>query len=229
MKFLGSPSFSVVDKIITKYMGRNNFLLRKRDCKFLTDICQYIIQLSFQEFKSFISRIKAKTTRTVIETHEVNSGSYVFYDALVNLGTPNQNQTKKPVRVVGYKVAGVKYYVATDRHDLTAEQIATVYKLRWTIENFFKWWKEHLKVYHLIARSEYGLMVQILSGLITYLLLAIYCRNEFNEKVSIKRVRQLRIAILNDLIGHDQDTSPDWNRDNIVKDQKISITEQAKT
>lgn len=182
-----------------------------------------------EQGKHFVCRIKAKTTRTVIETHEVNSGGYVFYDALVNLGTPNQNQTKKPVRVVGYKVAGVKYYVATDRHDLTAEQIATVYKLRWTIENFFKWWKEHLKVYHLIARSEYGLMVQILSGLITYLLLAIYCRNEFNEKVSIKRVRQLRIAILNDLIGHDQDTSPDWNRDNIVKDQKISITEQAKT
>jgi len=119
--------------------------------------------------------------------------------------------------------------VATDRHDLTAEQIATVYKLRWTIEDFFKWWKEHLKVYHLIARSEYGLMVQIFSGLITYLLLAIYCRNEFNEKVSIKRVRQLRIAILNDLIGHAKDTPPDLDRDNIVKDQKNTITEKAKT
>ena len=182
-----------------------------------------------EQGKHFVCRIKAKTTRTVIEQHEINSDSYIFYDALVSLGTPNQNQTKTPVRVVGYKIAGVKYYVATDRHDLTAEQIATVYKLRWTIENFFKWWKEHLKVYHLIARSEYGLMVQILSGLITYLLLAIYCRNEFNEKVSIKRVRQLRTAILNDLIGHDEDTSHSLNRDNIVKDQKITFSEQAKT
>ena len=121
----------------------------------------------------------------------------------------------------------MKYYVATDRHDLTAEQIATVYKLRWTIEDFFKWWKGHLKVYHLIARSEYGLMVQILSGLITYLLLAIYCRDEFNEKVTIKRVRQLRTAILNDLIENNDDASHGSNRDIIVKDQKI--TEQAKT
>ena len=89
--------------------------------------------------------------------------------------------------------------IATDRHDLTAEQIASIYKLRWTIESFFKWWKKHLKVYHLIARSKYGLMVQILGGLITYLLLAIYCREQFNEEVSIKRVRELRNTIWNEL------------------------------
>lgn len=41
-------------------------------------------------------------------------------------------------------------------------------------------------------------MVQILAGLITYLLLAIYCHNNFREKVSIKRVRELRIKINNE-------------------------------
>jgi len=99
---------------------------------------------------------------------------------------------------VGYKVKGTKYWVATSRFDLTAEQIALIYKLRWDIEIFFGWWKRHLRVYHLIARSEYGLMVQILAGLITYLLLAIYCREQHNEKVSIKRVRELRIKIQNE-------------------------------
>ena len=143
------------------------------------------------------------------------------------LGTPNQTQTKNPVRVVGYESAGVKYYVATDRHDLTAEQIATVYKLRWTIENFFKWWKEHLKVYHLIARSEYGLMVQILGGLITYLLMAIYCQEQFNEKVSIKRVRQLRTTILNELMNSQNQDRSNPNGNNIVKERKN--LKQAKT
>ena len=180
-----------------------------------------------EEGKHFVCRIKSKTTRTMIEKHDVNSDSYIFYDALVLLGTPNQNQTETPVRVVGYQISGIKYYVATDRHDLTAEQVASAYKLRWTIENFFKWWKEHLKVYHLIARSEYGLMVQILAGLITYLLLAIYSREQFNEKVSIKRVRQLRTSILNDLFTGCGGTPADLNRDNIVKDQKILT--QAKT
>jgi hypothetical protein len=67
-----------------------------------------------------------------------------------------------------------------------------------TRQIFFGWWKRHLRVYHLIARSDYGLMVQILSGLITYLLLVIYCRKQHNEKVSIKRVRELRIKIQNE-------------------------------
>jgi IS4 transposase len=57
--------------------------------------------------------------------------------------------------------------IATDRRDVKAEQIAEIYKLSWNIENFFAWWKRHLRVYHLIARSPYGLMVQILAGLIT--------------------------------------------------------------
>ena len=100
---------------------------------------------------------------------------------------------------MGYESARIKYWVATNRYDLTTEQIAAAYKLRWDIENFFAWWKRHLKVYHLISRSEHGLMVQIQAGLITYLLLAIYCHREFNERVSIKRVRQLRIKIQDEL------------------------------
>lgn len=39
------------------------------------------------------------------------------------------NQSKEPVRVVGYTVDGIRYWVATNRYDLSAEQIAFIYKL----------------------------------------------------------------------------------------------------
>ena len=160
------------------------------------------------EGKHFVIRIKANTTKTVVREYDINDGSIVFYDAEVLLGTSqNKNQTQKPVRLVGYRVNNVDYWVATDRRDLIAEQIAQAYKLRWEIESFFAWWKRHLKVYHLIARSEYGLMVQILGGLITYLLLAIYCHENHGERVNIKRVRQLRIQIQNEL--RDSGSSPE--------------------
>jgi len=89
------------------------------------------------EGKSFVIRIKAGTTKTLIKEHKVNPGSIVFYDAEVLLGTvENNNQTEKPVRLVGYRVDGVDYWVATDRRDLTAEQIAQIYKFRWSIDFF---------------------------------------------------------------------------------------------
>ena len=150
------------------------------------------------EGKHFICRIKTSTRKTEIRINNLQPGGIVFYDAVVLLGTPYMNQTKKEVRLVGYRVANVDYWIATDRHDLSAEQIAFAYKLRWDIEIFFGWWKRHLKVYHLISRSKYGLMVQMLAGLITYILLAIYCHDEHQEHVSVKRLREICIKIRNE-------------------------------
>lgn len=148
--------------------------------------------------RHFVCRIKASSRRTVLRANPVEPGSHVFFDAVVLLGTKGASQTEREVRLVGYKADNRTYWVATDRFELTAEQIAFIYKLRWTVESFFGWWKRHLKVYHLIARSPYGLLMQILAGLITYLLLAIYCHEEHGERVSIQRVRELRNRIRNE-------------------------------
>ena len=148
--------------------------------------------------KHFVTRIKENTIKTCLESSPVAPGSLVFYDAKVLLGREGVNQTRTPLRLVGYTVEGKSYWIATSRCDLTAEQIALIYKLRWQIETFFAWWKRHLKVYHLISRSRHGLMLQMLAGLITYILLAIYCQEEHGEPVSIHRVRQLRNQILNE-------------------------------
>lgn len=83
--------------------------------------------------KSFICRIKASTEKTVIKMNDIQPGSIVFYDAVVLLGTQGANRTEREVRLVGYQVGNVNYWIATNRHDLTAEQIAFAYKLRWNI------------------------------------------------------------------------------------------------
>ena len=148
--------------------------------------------------KHFVTRIKENTIKTCLESSPVAPGSMVFHDAKVLLGREGVNQTQTPLRLVGYTVEGKSYWIATSRFDLSAEQIALIYKLRWQIETFFAWWKRHLKVYHLISRSRHGLMIQMLAGLITYILLAMYCQEQHGEPVSIHRVRQLRNQILNE-------------------------------
>lgn len=42
-------------------------------------------------------------------------------------------------------------------------------------------------------------MVQMLAGMITYLLLTIYCREHYHEKVSVKRLREICINIRNEI------------------------------
>jgi len=186
--------------------------------------CHWLFDQWQQDGQLFICRIKARTKKKILSQNPVPAGSIVFFDATVLLGTVGVNQSQTPLRLVGYEVDRVKYWIATNRHDLTGEQIAQAYKLRWNIENFFAWWKRHLKVYHLIARSAYGLMVQILAGLITYLLLAIYCHNQYQDKVSIRRVRQLRTAIENELRSvPDDDVDSQY-----VKEQELQFVD-AKT
>jgi hypothetical protein len=147
--------------------------------------------------RKFICRIQARANKKVIRENRITADSIVFYDALVILGA-RATRAQEEVRVVGYRVDNKEFWIATNRHDLTAEQVAEAYKLRWHIESFFAWWKRHLSIYHLIARTQYGMTVQILGGLITYLLLAIYCQKEHNEPVSIHRVRELRHQMARD-------------------------------
>jgi hypothetical protein len=61
-------------------------------------------------------------------------------------------------------------------------------------------------------------MVQIFAGLITYLLMAIYCHEQFNEPVSIKRIRQLRNTIQNELRTGEKNV---WSDNPFFKEQKL--------
>ncbi len=165
-----------------------------------------------EERRHYICRIKENTHMEVLEELPLAANSSASSDAKVILGVASGKQTKTPVRVVSFEFDGVHYLIASDRFDLTAEQVMLAYKLRWNIETFFGWWKKHLHVYHLFARSKNGMLVQILSGLITYLLLAIYCHENHGERVTIRRVRQLRHQIQNEARQLPKDKAPGSRR-----------------
>ncbi len=51
-------------------------------------------------------------------------------------------------------------------------------------------------MYHLISRNPHGVLLQLLAGLITYLLFLLHCVKQYGEKrPSIRRLRQLRWQI----------------------------------
>ena len=146
------------------------------------------------EKKHFVARIKKNTHWEVEEMLPFPKGTPIFFFAKVRLGD-KAHRMKHLVFLVGFRIRGKVYWVITDREDLTAEQIAFIFALRWEIEELFAWWKRHLKVYHLISRNRHGLLLQLLAGLITYLLLVLYFHQQYGERPSIRRLRQLRRQI----------------------------------
>jgi IS4 transposase len=62
----------------------------------------------------------------------------------------------------------------TDRLDLTAEVIALLYRYRWQIELFFRWFKKVLQADRLLALSENGLTIVVYCALIASLLVVLW-------------------------------------------------------
>ena len=152
------------------------------------------------EGKHIVVRLKKNTKWEVIEALPFEKGTSIFFFSKVLLGDPVHRMTH-PVYLIGFESRGKTYWIATDREDLTAEQIAFIFSLRWQVETFFAWWKKHLKVYHLtclcvarrqVSRNPHGVLVQLLSGLITYLLLVIYFHQRYGQRPCVKYLRQLR-------------------------------------
>jgi len=80
--------------------------------------------------------------------------------------------------------------------DITAEEIAQLYKYRWKVELFFKWIKQHLKVKSFWGTTMNAVKIQVYSAIITYCLVALV-RNKLKVDRSTYEILQiLSISLL---------------------------------
>jgi hypothetical protein len=82
----------------------------------------------------------------------------------------------------------------TNNYDLSAMEIAELYKSRWQIELNFKWMKQRLKVKKFMGQSENAVKIQIYVALIAQILISLL-RNitdsSVKKKISLKDFLQL--------------------------------------
>jgi hypothetical protein len=99
------------------------------------------------------------------------------------------------------KIRRVKFYDAetdnefdfiTNNFKISALQVASLYKHRWSIELFFKWIKQHLRIKTFWGYSENAVRVQVYSAIIAYLTIAI-----MKEKMKLKQSNYEILQILN--------------------------------
>ncbi len=68
---------------------------------------------------------------------------------------------------------GTKYIFLTNNMTARSETISLLYRNRWSVERFFKWIKQHLKIKKFWGTSENAVRIQIYCAIITYCLTAI--------------------------------------------------------
>lgn len=127
------------------------------------------------------------------------------------------------------KIRRVKYFDAetrkmfvflTNNFEITALQVAMLYKNRWKIELFFKWMKQHLKIKSFWGTSENAVRIQIYTAIITYCLVAIVGR-DLKIEYSIYEILQiLGISLLDKTPVRELLTNIDYKN---VKEQNSNL------
>jgi len=103
------------------------------------------------------------------------------------------------------KLRRVKYYdkesdrtfvFLTNNMEVTAVQVALLYKNRWQIELFFKWIKQHLKIKSFWGTSENAVRIQLYCAIIAYCLVAIVGEDLKTGRSTYEMLQVIGISLL---------------------------------
>jgi len=132
----------------------------------------------------FVTRFKYNASLVVLQDQDIalEDRGIVLKDELVKFkrkypsGKRVNKHFDKPLRRITILRADNPKPLLLATNDLTssAKDIAQAYKDRWGIELFFKWIKQHLKIKSFFGRTENAVRIQIVTALISYLLVALY-------------------------------------------------------
>ena len=155
------------------------------------ELLQQIIDIE----SNFACRINDASVFEIIKERQLDSDSLqagISKDMIVRLGCiSTRDDLKQPVRVIQLKTTDQTQYsshtlpfhgrkapetmlICTNRLDLDADVIALVYKYRWQIEIFFRFFKHVLGCRHLLSYCDNGIELQIYAAIIACLLIALY-------------------------------------------------------
>jgi hypothetical protein len=104
------------------------------------------------------------------------------------------------LRLVYYRdEQGRKYKFITNNWDITAEEVALIYKYRWTIETTFKKLKQNFQLHFFYSDTENGIKTQVWCTLIAHLLLNVIRALSKSKKAFSTVAALMRIHLISHL------------------------------
>lgn len=179
---------------------------------------------------TFVLRIRDDSIFEVIEEKGLSKEALdanIVRDAIVKLGTTGDLKT--PVRIVevecktytkrvktgrGGPEQGDTILIATNEFEMPATMISAIYKSRWEIEIFFRYFKHLLGCRHLICQSENGVRLEMYTAIIACLLIMLWTEKKPTKAtLEVLQYYMLGLADDGDLENH-------INRLNAVENKK---------
>jgi hypothetical protein len=165
--------------------------------------CCYLTDRGYEQFSlfnaivdagsSYVCRIRNDHHLAVEQVRELSAEATeggVVEDVVGTLGSPRSKRIEHPhhtVRVVRLRVqphekrggrkrgaATQEIVLATNMLDVPAELVATLYRYRWTIEIFFRFFKHVLGCRHLLSEDPEGIEIQTYMAIIACLLISLW-------------------------------------------------------
>ena len=138
---------------------------------------------------SYVCRLRDDSNITLLEQRPLTAQAQaagIIRDAIVHLGSDAKCRPKHAVHLVTIAVrpnprrrhtgppSNGRLLIATNLLDVPAEIIALIYQYRWTIETFFRFFKQILGGRHLLSACPNGIAIQAYCALIACMLLNVY-------------------------------------------------------
>ncbi len=153
-----------------------------------------LFQQILDNHSSFVCRIRDNAVYECLEEFKLTPDAMaagIIFDKKVRLGGADKTkeQLSVPVRLIAIKCTphikraktgrggpeqGETLLIATDRFDMEADVISLIFKHRWSIEIFFRFFKHVLGCRHLLSYDQNGIELQTYAAIIACMLIALW-------------------------------------------------------
>jgi Transposase DDE domain. len=167
----------------------------------------YIFDRGYNDFKSLyhIHLVKAKFVIRAKNNLKYKAVKWkrrlpenVLSDSTIELtGYYPHKYYPEQIRLVRYwdRQQEREFVFITNAMDITALQVAELYRNRWKVELFFKWLKQHLKIKKFWGTTENAVRIQIYSAICTYCLVAIIQHDMHLSRSTYELLQILSISL----------------------------------
>ena len=167
------PDKAVLTNAIEHDRGQLEVLVDDKECMYVFDR-GYLDYERFDRMTDdgyfFVSRLRKNAVTHQIEEFDLPKDSTVLSDEMISLGTAQSRAGNEFRQLKVLDSKGNELHLITNRFDLSADEIAELYKSRWAIELFFKWMKQHLNIKKFYGQSEQAVHNQVYIAMIVYCL-----------------------------------------------------------